>query len=421
MGKTAVLAGFVFYYTLIDNLSFLLNSLPPYNGSVTFAGALSNLLPITPGVQPPAACGPNVPTPCSTFAPQGIEAAAKTPTVNEWNLTVEQQVGADTALRIGYVGSFGYHGLLSVDPNTIPAEICSSASGCAVDATGTRVPQGTKFIPLLPTPPAPASSARPNPYLGAGFFWFTSANSSYNALQLEVTRRLSQRLQFRGNYTWAKNLDMNSALTIAQAQNQPQMVMDRNDPRRDWGSSALNPTSQATISGHYELPFASANARGLGRVMGGWQLNVITTLLSGFPFTPQIGTNRSGDGNTRNPDRPDLNPSFTGPVLLKKQTQWFDPAAFSLPTARTWGNLGRGTFRGPELETVDLSVIKNTSLRERVGLQFRAEFFNVLNHTNFGPPNPIVFAGAAFSPSAGLITTTATTSRQIQLGLKLIY
>jgi len=420
-GRTAVRAGFGVYYTLIDNLSFLLNSLPPYNGSVTFAGALSNFLPITPGVQPPAACGPSVPTPCSTFAPQGIEAAAKTPTVNEWNLTVEQQVGANTALRIGYVGSFGYHGLLSVDPNTIPAEICSSASGCAVDTTGTRVAQGTKYIPLLPTPPAPASSARPNPYLGAGFFWFTSGNSSYNALQLEVTRRLSQRLQFRGNYTWAKNLDMNSALTIAQAQNQPQMVMDRNNPRRDWGPSALTPTSQATISGHYELPFANAAARGLGRVAGGWQLNVITSLLSGFPFTPQIGANRSGDGNTRNPDRPDLNPAFTGPVLLKKQTQWFDPAAFSLPTVRTWGSLGRGTFHGPGLQTVDLSVIKNTSVTERIAVQFRAEFFNALNHTNLGPPNPIVFSGTTVSPSAGLITTLATDSRRIQFGLKLVY
>ncbi len=306
------------------------------------------------------------------------------------------------ALRIGYVGSFGYHGLLSIDRNTIPAQICSNAAGCAVDNTGaTRAPQGTKFIPLLPTPPPPASSARPNPYLGAGFFWLTAGNSSYNALQVEMLRRLSRRLQFRGNYTWAKNLDMNSALTIAQAQ------------------SALTPTSQASISAHYEFPFDAAGR--LGKLIGGWQVNSITTLLSGFPFTPQIGANRSGDGNTRNPDRPDVNPLFSGSVLTRKQTQWFNPAAFSLPIARTWGNLGRGTLRGAGLETVDLSLIKTTPLTERVALQFRAEFFNALNHTNFGPPNSIVFAGQAISPSAGLITTTATTSRQIQMGLKVTY
>src|SRR5262249_13606929 len=159
---------------------------------------------------------------------------------------------------------------------------------------------------------APASSARPNPYLGAGFFWYTAGNSSYNSLQFDVTRRFSKGLQLRGNYTWAKNLDMNSALTIAQAQNQPQMVMDRSDLHRDWGPSALTPTSQASISAHYEFPFGKG-AKGFAKVIEGWQLNGITTLLSGFPFTPQIGANRSGDGNTRNPDRPDINPAFTGP------------------------------------------------------------------------------------------------------------
>src|SRR5207247_5120290 len=261
-----------------------------------------------------------------------------------------------------------------------------------------------------------SSRTRPNTYLTAGFFWYTEGNSSYNALQLELLRRLSRGLQFRANYTWSKNLDLNSGLTGAQAQNQPQMVMDRNDLRRDWGPSALTPSHQASISAHYELPFGKAN-----KIISGWQLNGIATLLSGFPFTPQIGTNRSGDGNTRNPDRPDVNPLFTGSVLTRKQTQWFNPAAFSVPIARTWGNLGRGTLRGPGLETVDLSLIKNTPLTERMALQFRAEFFNLLNHTNFGPPNSIVFAGPSISPSAGVITTTATTHKQTQVALKVIY
>jgi hypothetical protein len=146
------------------------------------------------------------------------------------------------AVRVGYIGSFGYHGLLSIDPNTIPAQVCSTAGGCAVDTATppTRVAEGTKYIPLLPTPPSPATSARPNPYLGAGFFWMTAGNSSYNSLQLDVTRRLSRGLQLRGNYTWSKNMDMNSALTIAQAQNQPQMVLDRSDLHRDWGPSGAD-------------------------------------------------------------------------------------------------------------------------------------------------------------------------------------
>ena len=410
-GKTAIRAGFGTYYTLIDNLAFLLNALPPYNGSVSFSGPLSSFVPIAKGVQPPAG---------SIFAPQGVEAAAKTPAVQEWNFAIEQQLSSNLAVRVAYVGSFGYHGLLSVDPNSISAQICSNASGCTTGGAGAArgaVPQNAQYIPV---------GMRPNPNLSGGFFWFTEGNSSYNALQVEVNRRLSQGLQFRGNYTWSKNLDMNSGLTGAQANNQAQMVLDRNDLRRDWGPSALTPTSQSSISAHYELPFGDgkrwlANASGFGKIITGWQLNGITTLLSGFPFTPQAGSNRSGDGDTRNPDRPSVNPTFSGPVVLKRQTQWFDPNAFILPIAGTYGNLGRGTLRGPGLANVDLSLLKNTAISERFGLQFRAEFFNALNHTNLATPNPIVFSGTGFSPSAGLITTTATTSRQIQFGLKLVY
>jgi hypothetical protein len=155
--------------------------------------------------------------------------------------------------------------------------------------------------------------------------------------------------------------------------------------------------------------------------VGGWQFDGIATLLSGFPFTPQIGANRSGDGDTRDPDRPSLNPAFSGPVVSGNPNQWFNPSAFVLPAAGTYGDLGRGTYLGPGLAELDLSLVKNISLAERMKLQFRSEFFNILNHTNMGTPNAIVFSGTAISPSAGLISTTATTSRQIQFGLKLIF
>ena len=186
---------------------------------------------------------------------------------------------------------------------------------------------------------------------------------------------------------------MNSALTIAQAQNQPQMVMDRNDLRRDWGPSALTPTNQASISAHYELPFGNAKS-GFGKLTDGWQLNGITTLLSGFPFTPLIGANRSGDLNTQKPGS-----ARTESIIYRvrccsrnKRSGSTRPRS-RCRQSRTWGNLGRGTLRGPGLQTLDLSVIKNTAVTERIGLQFRAEFFNALNHTNLGPPNPIIFSG----------------------------
>jgi hypothetical protein len=244
---------------------------------------------------------------------------------------------------------------------------------------------------------------------------------------VDLNKRLGHGLEFRTNYTFSKNLDMNSGLTGAQAQNQAQMIMDRNNTRRDWGPSALNVTNQFSLSARYELPFGKgkpllANAGGaVEKLAGGWQLNGITTLLSGFPFTPQVGSNRSGDGDTRNPDRPNLNPNFTGPVVLGNPNQWFNPAAFLLPTPGTYGNLGRGTYEGPGLAEVDLSLLKNTAISERINLQFRAEAFNILNRSNYGTPNAILFSGTSVSSSAGLITTTATTPRQIQFGLKLIF
>jgi hypothetical protein len=421
-GKTAIRASYGMFYSMIDSLSFLLNSLPPANGAATYANtSILSVIPIAPGVQPPAQCTVVGQTGCSTFAPQGVQPDAKTPAVNEWNFTIERQLDRNTSVRAAYVGSFGYHGYLSVDPNSIPAQICATATCVTGGTPGTTkgsVTQGQQYIPV---------TTRPNPLLGAGFFWYTEGNTSYNALQLDVTRRLTHGLQFRANYTWSKNLDVNSGLTIAQANNQPQMVMDRNDVHRDWGPSALDATNQASISSLYALPFGKGQRFGgsadgvAGKFVSGWQINGIATILSGFPFTPQIGANRSGDGDTRNPDRPNLNPAFSGPVVVGSPNQWFNPNAFVLPTVGTFGNLGRGVYRGPGLATLDLSLFKTTKITERTNLQFRAECFNALNHANFGTPNAIVYSGATFNPSAGLITATTTTSRQIQFGLKLVF
>jgi hypothetical protein len=165
------------------NLAFLLNSLPPWNGSATYTGALSSFLPITPGQQPPAG---------TTFAPQGVQPDAKTPTVEEWNITVERQLTSNMALRVAYVGSFGYHGLLNVDPNSIPAQVCVNSAGCTSGGVCTAttcgtttafVPQGAVYIP--------GGAKRPNPSLSGGFFWYTEGNSSYNGL--ERKRRIRHR------------------------------------------------------------------------------------------------------------------------------------------------------------------------------------------------------------------------------------
>jgi len=437
-GRTAIRAGFGLYYSLIDDLAFQINALYPYNGLVTYTGLLPSVVPVARNTQPLPPCGPGIPSAqCSIYAPFGVQPDAKTPAVEEWNFTIEQQLDRNTSLRVAYVGSFGYHQFVSIDPNSIPAQICSNPAGCQAGGTtaaGTpvagalqsHVAQGAQYIPV---------GTRPNIYVSNGFFWYTEGNSSYNALQIDVNRRISQGFQIRANYTWSKNLDNNSALTIAQASNEPQMVMDPRDLRRDWGPSALNVTHQASFSAHYDLPFGNGQRWMNGdspianRIIGGWQLNQITTLLSGFPFTPLMGSNRSGNGDTRNPDRPNLNPNFTGPVVTGNPNQWFDPNAFTPAPYGTYGNLGRGVFNGPGLAEVDLSVLKNVAVSESINLQFRAEFFNLMNRTNYASPNQTVFTntGSAtapvytVSPTAGLITGLATIPRQIQFGLKLTF
>ena len=157
----------------------------------------------------------------------------------------------------------------------------------------------------------------------------------------------------------------------------------------------------------------------------GWQWNGIANVQTGFPITPVIGFNNSGTGDAGLQDIPNWNPDFKGPAILGTVERWFDPRAFKMPTAGTFGNVGRSTLRGPSLFNVDTSFFKRIPIREGVSLQFRAEAFNVLNRANFATPNPVVFQGNSanysFSESAAEITGTATTSRQIQFALKLLF
>ena len=404
--KTVLQAGFGIYRALLDNIDYRLDQSAPFNTTESLKNVALDGLAITPGTPLPAG---------TKISPSGIQPDAYTPTVLTWSFRVEQQIAPDTSLTVGYVGSHGYHELLSLDAN-IPYPTVCPASPCPSSLSA-----GTIYFPTG----APLA----NPALTNTTTWMSEGVSSYNALQVDVNRRFRHGFQVRGVYTFAKSLDDGTALNSSVGSNAPGFVMFPLNPKLDYGPSTSDVRHSAVINGTWELPighghqvFGNAGrwAQGLA---GGWAISAIETLQSGIPFTPGLGYDPANDGDSRNPVRPSYNPSFAGPIILGGPNQYFNPNAFLPPATGTYGNVGRDTLYGPGIAELDFSAIKNTTITERLRLQFRAEFFNIANHANFGTPNTVVYTSATSTPSptAGVITATSTTSRQIQFGLKLLW
>jgi hypothetical protein len=406
--KTVVRAGFGLYYALLDNLSYRLDNLAPYNSSLVIQDVPITSITGSNSIVPGAPFPPGAKVP-----PSGVQPDIKTPTVNSWTLKIEQQLSPATSLSVGYIGSHGYHEILVLDKNVPVPTICP-ASPCPAN-----YPAGLVYYP--------SNAPLANPKVGATTTWVSEGVSSYNGLEVDLSHRLGHGLQLRGVYTFSKALDDGDALATTVATNSPAYVANPLQPKSDYGRASFDIRHAAVINATYDLPFGRKNANGANplwnKVIGDWQLSGIETVLSGIPLTPQLSYNPSNDGDTRNPVRPSLNANFTGQVIQGGPNQYFNPNAFIQPTPGTYGNAGRNTLQGPGLVQTDLSLAKRFSFSERLNLQFRAEVFNLLNHTNFNTPNPVVYASATGgpSPTAGLITSTSTTSRQIQLGLKLLW
>src|SRR5579871_583216 len=405
-GKTVINAGFGIYQALLDSIDYRLDQTAPFNTIQTFKNVSLADLHIIPGA--PAKSG-------SRISPSGIQPDAFTPTVISYTLKVSQEIAPNTSLSVGYVGSHGYHQMLTRDANEPVPTVCPAAP-CP-----SNLPAGTLFYPK----DAPLA----NPKLANTTTWISEGVSSYNGLVVDVNRRFSQGLQLRGIYTFSKSLDDGTAWNSSVAANAPGFVMFPLNPKLDWGLSNSNVKHLAVINGTYELPFGNGRrflSGGSGwrsKLASGWSVSGIETLQTGFPFTPALGFNPSGDGDSRNPVRPSWNPDFSGALIPGTPNQYFNPTAFVVPPAGTYGNVGRNTLIGPGVATLDASVLKTTAISERIHLQFRAEFFNIANHANFGTPNTVVYSSAATAPAstAGVITGTSTTSRQIQFGLKLLW
>ena len=442
-GKWAVRAGFGIHNDLQDNLTHRLNANPPFAARANKDGPLLSFIPVAGG---PAAvlpsCSESLSTGCNTYAPGGIDPVMHTPTMQEWSFTVEREITQDFAVQVNYIGSQAYHISTSIDMNTIRPVICENPTdprGCpsggvlSSGPAGRRqplgfVPAGTEYIPWGTND----RNTRPNRFVGSTQSWIYLGTANYHGGSVSLLKRARAGLTFKTNYTFSKGMDIDSSILSGGAQNDTSTLLNPYNSKLSRGVASFSLKHVFNSNYSYELPFGQGKAFGGGstgwvdKVISGWQWNGILTLQSGFPITPAAGQNRSGNGDSRNPDVVNHNPDFQGKVILgadgfKKTGQYFDPNAFLLPTAGTFGNVARGTFRGPRFFNMDTSFFKRIPVTERWNLQLRAEFFNILNHANFDTPNAIVFSDTNISGTAGEITETANRERQIQFALKLTF
>ncbi len=417
--KTVFRAGFGMYNDLQDALGYRTDQNAPFNPTYSIPSFAVLSFPIDPLAPVPAT---------AKLVPGGVQPNLNTPTLISWSFRLERELSPNTSLTVGYVGSHGYHELIGIDgnepfPTICPALPCPATypSNFPAPLAGAPVPKGSFYIPF--------GAPKANPTLANTWTWFSKGNSNYNALQLDVNRRFSRGLSLRGVYTWSKALDNGDSLNATTSQGSPALASNPFNLNADYGLATYDVRQIAVINAVYKLPFGRGQAIGGGaqgwsdKLVSDWSVNSIFTAQSGFPFTPQLSYNPSNNGDTRNPVRPFLNPNFTGSVIEGKPSQWFNPAAFLAPPANSgfYGNLGHNTYIGPGLATWDFSAVKETSIHERFSLQFRAEIFNLLNRANFNLPNLITFTPTGVSGTAGAITSTSTTARQIQFGLKVLW
>lgn len=315
----------------------------------------------------------------------------RTAYMQHWNLGIQRQIGRNRVIEAAYVGSKGTKLLTARDINQ----------------------------PL----PSPQPNPRPLIQFDDVTLLESRSKSSYNSLQLRYQQRLDSGLSVLGSYTWSKSLD--DASGFFSSAGDPNFPQDSFNVGAERGRSNFDIAHRLSLSYSYDLPIGKGHKLGgdngwvSGTLLSGWQSYGIVTVQSGRPFTvallPEIdnsNTGRSILGFGAN-DRPNL----VGDSVESERhpEHWFNTAAFVFPPRGSFGNAGRNILVGPAFQNVNASLVKNTALREGLNLQFRAEFFNLLNHPNLDLPDN--FLG---SPTFGRIVS-AQGPRHIQFGLKLLF
>src|ERR1700722_8901766 len=346
----------------------------------------------------------------------------KTPTSYEYNLSLQREIAKNTMVEVAYAGNRAEHLETEIEGDTPNPIICSTS----LDNCPAGVANGQPFYPV--------GDPRRNPAWAGIRYYQSNGNSEYDSGTVTLRHQSSSGFVAEIHYTYSKALDDSSGISPAESERSPQSIMYSGDFHRDWGLSDFDAKHLLGGSITYPLPF-HVGWRALGAVVNGWRVDSIATFSSGQPFTPLLATNNARDLDTAgSSERPNLNPGFSNnpthgvsagcpgfaagtPVGVA--SNWFNPCAFSLPIAGTYGDLGRNTIIGPKLADVDLAIEKNFKIKKRFSTTFRAESFNLLNHANFGLPNTTALAASgAANPAAGSLTYTETSSRQLQFALR---
>lgn len=326
---------------------------------------------------------------------QAIQRDLRTPYMQHWNVNVQRQLGRSRVLEVGYVGSKGTKLLSARDLNQPQPSV---------------LPPGLPFVP------------RPVPQFDEINTIESRGSSKYHSLQARLQQRLSSGLSMLASYTLAKSVDDGS--NFFPSAGDPNFPQNSYDLQAERGRSNFDVRHRLSVSYVYDLPFGKgrrfANSGDVwGTLLSGWQTAGIVTLQTGRPFTVALirefdnsGTGFSALGFGAN-DRPNV----VGDPNAGSRTpeRWFNTHAFVFPAPGTFGDAGRNVVKGPGFQTVNASLIKNTSLSERINLQLRAEAFNLFNHPNFNLPDN--FLG---SPTFGQITS-ARDPRHVQFGVKLLF
>ncbi|MDQ6651730.1 MAG: carboxypeptidase regulatory-like domain-containing protein, partial [Acidobacteriota bacterium] len=337
----------------------------------------------------------------------------KPPESWQWNITISREILKNTVAEVSYIGNHGLHiWRRDVHFNDVPPDRRAAVVQAFKDGTGSQ---------------AIANSNRRFPNLGPITMSESTGDSTYKALQVWINRRFTNRLSWQVAYTWSHAVSNIPLTSFTSA------TTDPFNYNLDKGDSDLDRRHMFVSNAVYALPAFKRWGSLASNILGNWQVNGIVTLLSGIPLDVQTGISAQYFGLASNASggfRPDLVSGV--PIYLNgpDKTVFLNPAAFTFPAPGTFGNLKRGFVRQPGLKNVDFSLAKNWKVREKYGIQFRAEMFNLFNHTNFNGFDP----GLSLSPSRDasgkfLGTFTSTNGnfgrlnsdrgpRNIQFGLK---